>query len=170
MYTSVEAVISVLVKSPEDAALGNTAAALTTGQIEDAIASAGHEVDAKLANQYQVPFADYDSGDCPPLVSEITRDIAAYLADLTYRQDVDYTSMETDPVMLRYRRTQELLQLLIDGTIALTGATPNTPPAGPSTKPAVVNGYEGNLFDLCDFDLGTNPRHGRWEYWPSSEW
>ena len=164
-YTSVEAVLSILVRDVDD--VDSTAASLSTGQIEDAIESAETEVDAKLAHEYQVPFPEEDQ--TPPLIRDITRDIAAFLADLTFRRDADYTS-DNEPMLMRHRRAQELLALLSSGNIELQGALPiGGEVPGPSTKPVVKNaGYYGNLFTLDDFRLG--PDNGYPLYPTRTDW
>jgi phage gp36-like protein len=149
MYTSVGAVQAVLARSISQ--YDSTAASLSTDQLTAAINSAGSEIDARLAHQYKVPFRPLP--DTPPLIVEIARDIAAFLADLTFRQDVDYTS-ENEPILLRHRRAQSLLDMLAGGTISLTGAEPTEPVARPLEPYTAVNPYHGDLFTLRDFDLG----------------
>lgn len=163
-YTTPEVVQLVLARDIDQ--YDSTAAGLSTPQIEEAISNAQNEVDAKLALQYKVPFKDFP--DCPPLVAEITRDIAAFLADLTFRQDVDYTS-ENEPMLLRWRRAQELLQMLVVGSIQLTGVDVNEPVARPSVRPTSINTYDGQMFSLRDFDLG--PERPRYPLYPErTDW
>jgi phage gp36-like protein len=165
-YTTPEAVQFVLARDLDQ--YDSTAASLETGQLEDAIRSAQAEVDARLAMQYKVPFNAFPNS--PPLVAEITRDIAAFLADLTYRQDVDYTS-DNEPMLLRWRRAQGLLEMLVLGTITLTGAetNPTEPVERPASTTTVHNKYQGELFGLSDFDLGWE-RRGYPEYWPRTDY
>ena len=133
----------------------NTAASLTDEQIEEAIDSATNEVEARLAGQYIVPFSQPPQS--PPLIVEIVRDIAAFLADLTFRQDVDYTS-GNEPMLLRYQRALDLLQRLETGAITLPGAdTPDLPSAG-SGVGRPINPYEGDMFTMPDFGIG----YDRW--------
>jgi phage gp36-like protein len=137
----------------------STAASLSEAQLEEAIDSATNEVEARLSGQYIVPFSQ--PPDTPPLVAEIVRDIAAWLADLTYRQDTDYET-GNEPMLLRYQRALDLLSRLELGTLTLPGAdTPEVPSAGSGTgRP--INPYEGDMFTLRDFDLGYERYRSSW--------
>jgi phage gp36-like protein len=153
MYVRPAEVQLILARSQDEFA--STAASLSTPQLEEAIKGAEAEVNSRLAVQYVVPFAETPA--TPPLVSQITRDIAAFLADLNYRQDTDYTS-DNEPMLLRYRRAQELLGMLVDGSVVLTGVDVNSSPESRAeTNTSHLNPYQGQLFGLCDFDLGTWP-------------
>lgn len=150
-YTTPEAVRAVL--SRDSTNVGATASTLDEGKILTAIADATSQVDAALVQMYIIPF----DPDVPALVSQITRDIAAYDADLVYRQNKDYSS-NLDPVYLRYRKASNLLDQLRQGTIDLPGATHLTGSAGI----AVANPYSGSLFVSDEFDLqrGPLPQYG----------
>lgn len=123
-----------------------TAASLDDPELTEAISGAQQEVDAKLAVRYTVPFPD---SNVPDLVVKLTRDIAAYLADLTYRQGKDYES-DRDPVLLRYTRAQALLKDLSTGQADIEGPTP------PTTSGALYGHqpFEGSMFGLDSFNLG----------------
>jgi hypothetical protein len=164
MYVEVDAVRLILAR--DSGQFERTAAGLSEELIKDAIKSAEVEINAKLGLQYKVPFED---GDVPDLIQEIAKDIAAFMADLTFRQDVDYTS-DNEPMLLRYRRAEEMLQLLWDGSLTLPGATPSdTGPAPAERHYTVLNPYQGTLFDLQDFDLG--PERPRYPQYPlRTEW
>lgn len=138
VYVSPENVRAVLAKSEDD--YEGTAASLSDSKISEAIASAEAEVNARLSNRYRVPFV---AETVPKLVSDITRDIAAYLADLVYRGEVDHSS-ENEPVLLRHRRAEALLKGLADGDI--TAPTYDLPGVGQADRPKVLNAYTGRLF------------------------
>lgn len=129
-----------------------TAAALTDAELLDQIVEAGREIDARLADRYTVPFP-LDA--VPPLVAQLTRDVAAYLATLTHRrfQALD----DRHPVVLRYRRAQGILGDLQAGRASLEGGGPSSVPAADADA-TVVNQWEGDLFSLDDAGIYTADR------------
>lgn len=143
-YTSPADVRGVLTRDPAQQA--GTAASMADDELVAAIDAASREVDAKLAVRYTVPFP---GGAVPPLVEDLTRDIAAYLADLVYRQGKDYES-DRDPVWLRNQRAQELLKALSNGNADLESPTGPDPSAGM----VGVQPFRGSMFGLESFDLG----------------
>lgn len=145
MYVQVEEVRAVLARDPAQAP--NTAASLDVAAITSHIASAQAQVDGRIAGRYTVPFSD---AAVPKLVVDITRDIAAYLCDLTFRQGLDYES-DRDPVVLRYQQAQQLLGQIATGAIDLP-----VPGGGGESGGLLVarNRYSGDLFGLGDFGLG----------------
>jgi phage gp36-like protein len=155
VYVTADAVRAVLARDPNNPI--GTAAELGDADITSAITSAESEVDAALAVRYTTPFAD----PVPQLVQDLTRDIAAYLADLLYRQGKDYETTN-DPVLLRYQRAKDLLDKLASGKRDL----PSGPPVveGAATMRA-HNRYTGDLFGLDDFGLGVRSGHVRRPYW-----
>lgn len=156
-YVTPNEVRSIVARDEEQ--YDSTAASLTDAQIEEAIDSATNEVEARLSGQYIVPFSL--PPNTPPLVAEIVRDIAAWLADLTYRQDVDYTT-GNEPMLLRYQRALDLLTRIETGAITLPGAdTPELPTTGSGTGQP-INPYEGDMFRLKDFNLGYEWGRGSW--------
>lgn len=151
MYATVDDVRGVLARDP--AAPAGTAAELSDAEITTAITSAAAQVDSRLAGRYAVPFTD----PVPQLVADITRDIAAYLADLTYRQGKDYET-QMDPVVLRYQQAQALLAQLAAGQADLPVAPPVVESGG------VMRGfqpYTGRMFSSGEFGLGVDGS-GRW--------
>lgn len=125
-----------------------TAASLTDAELADAIGEAQQEVDARLSDQYGVPFAD---GAVPALVAQVTRDLAAFKATLVHRRGNPLDSR--DPVWLRYEHALSLLRQMGRGEVDLPGVA-DTASSG---EAAVVNPYEGTLFGLSDFGLGVRP-------------
>jgi len=150
-YVLPDAVRSVLVRDTDKTT--GSAASLTDATIQAAIDDAEAQVDGTLRLLYEVPF-----DPAPDLVVTITRDIAAYLADLTYRQSQDYSSA-LDPVYLRYQRALQNLQGIATDVITLdaprSDADGDEPDIGQAT---VVNVYRGALFSMGEF---LAPR-GRW--------
>ena len=131
-----------------------TAAELGDADITAAIVSAQAQVDGRLSARYSVPFVN----PAPQLVQDITRDIAAYLSDLTYRQGKDYES-DRDPVVLRYQQALALLAQIASGAIDLPVA-PGTTESGGVMRG--VNRYEGDLFQMRDFGLGVRGGRDVW--------
>jgi phage gp36-like protein len=134
----------------------STAASLSDVELNDAIGEAQGEVDARL------PGDPYPTGQAPPIVSAITRDIAAYLATLTFRRGLALDP--NDPVALRYKRATGLLADISAGRIDIDPATGAAVPA----EVAIVNPYGGDLFGVDDFhlrDLPTVPP-ARPQPWP----
>lgn len=123
-----------------------TAASLTDAELADAIAEAEQEVDGRLAARYAVPFPD---GSVPPLVAQITRDLASFKATLVHRKGDPLPA--DHPVRLRHDHAQALLRQLVRGEIDLPGVDEAV---GALRQAAVVNPYEGALFGLSDFGLG----------------
>ncbi len=145
MYVMANDVRAVLTKTPDTPQ--GSAAELDDEAITAAITSAQSEVDSRLAARYVTPFP---AGTAPQLVRDIVRDIAAYLADLVYRQGKDYESAQ-DPILLRHQRAQKLLDQITTGAVDLPAE------AGQRAGGAVMrphNRYTGRLFTAGDFHLG----------------
>lgn len=143
-YTTVEDLRGAL--APAGTPDGSTAAALIDAQLLDVVTEVSLEIDASLRDRYQVPFT---VGQVPPLVVKVTRDIAAFEATLIHRRGVSIGPDE--PIRLRYKRAQDLLDKLQAGKVDLQ--TP-APPSGTGGDPGYANPYEGDLFGLADAGLG----------------
>lgn len=145
-YTSPVAVRRVL--SPDgDRTDTGSAASLSDDDLEQAIAEAQAEIDARLASRYTVPF----SFPVPVVIEQATRDIAAYLGTLTFRRGDPIDA--NDPVQLRYNRAQALLASIQAGKTELPVGSDG--PLSEATADAeVINPYDGDLFQLSDFALG----------------
>jgi phage gp36-like protein len=141
-----------LILAPEGNPDPSTAAGLSDVELQEAIDEGASEINARLGSRYSVPFA----GAVPTLIEKLNRDIAAYLANLVYRRgdplDVD------DPVRLRYNRARDLLNQLAKGEVSLLGEAGIV--EGEGAEAFVVNPYDGNLFVLDDFSLGTREAIG----------
>lgn len=151
-YTTVEDLLYALAPGGQDTRSGDTAASLERTQLEDAITEASQEIDLRLAQRYTVPFEPV-----PPIIAQLTRDIAAYGATLTHRRGNPLG--QDHPIRLRYTKATGLLDKIADGTIELDEAEGVARDSG---EAFVVNPYEGNLWDLDSFDLGPSYNVGSW--------
>ena len=128
----------------------NNGSTLDEENLAAARVDAQDEIDARLALRYTVPFAPV-----PDLIKRITIAIAAYLADLNYRENRDMQT-ELNPVLQRYTRAQTLLGQLSTGEaiIPQDGSDPDNPPdTGAGIR--VASAYSRpDLVSACDFDLG----------------
>jgi phage gp36-like protein len=139
-YVTPSEVRDVLIENGVDPD-GSTAASGDDDAIEVAIGEAADEVDGRLAGRHTVPFTTV-----PSLIKTVTRDIAGYLATLTFRRGDPVPP--GDPVLLRYQRAQKILDGLASGDVALG---PSDPAGGAI---ATANVYEGTMFDTDTFALG----------------
>lgn len=144
-YVTPDQVRAVLAPDGESAD-GDTAAAMDDPAIQVAIAEAADEVDAALSQRYTVPF---DAAAMPSLIVSVARDIAAYLASLTFRRGDPLPA--GDPVQLRYARAKKILDSLANGSMTLGQSEPS------QGAVAVVNPYDENLFAAEDFSLAPAP-------------
>lgn len=153
-YATVADVRVILARDDSDPT--GTAATLPDVKITAELVAASAEVDARLAGRYLVPFAA-----APPLVATLTRDIAAYRANLLYRQSEDLAA--DDPMVLRYTAAQLLLEKLASGAADLPGVGTGD---GNSTAGVahVRNQYAGQLFGPDNFGLGYGQRQPRGSY------
>lgn len=160
-YTSVGAVRSALAPDGQQGPTGGTAASLPDHQLQNAIIEAANEINARISSRYALPL----SVPIPQIVESLNRDIAAYMATLTYRRNKALA--DDDPVSLRYQRAQKLLDGIGSGKVALpiVGGTETT-----SAEAAVANLYEGDLFGPEDFDLATDGARPRWQGGSEPDW
>lgn len=147
--------------APEEQDNGST---LDDENLAAARSDAQDEIDAKLALRYTVPFVPV-----PDLIKRITVAIAAYLADLNFRETRDMQT-ELNPVLQRYNRAIALLGQLATGEaiIPRDGSDPDNPPdTGAGIRVASSYSRPG-LVDVCDFDIGYPVR--RPPYWTPEGW
>lgn len=131
--------------------LSNTAADLTDAQMDDAIAEASATIDGYIGGFYAVPVADAgDPAATPHPIDFWARNIAAYLATLTYRQSMDFT--DTDPIARRYKDTLGALQAVAAGKMKLQIPQNETGNSAVAVGDA-FNPYVGDLWDPQDFSL-----------------
>lgn len=107
-------------------------------QLQDSINDAQIEVDLALSSFYTTPMNPVSD-----VIRFITRDIAVYLADLTFRMSKDYGDA-ANPIRLRYSRARNLLDGIVSGKYyiaveesqLLTGTS------------EVINPYDGDLITV----------------------
>lgn len=125
-----------------------TADKLSDAQIEADIVDADSEIDAALGDRYTVPFPT----PIPPLVTSLSINIAAYLADLRFRGGKEHAS-ELSPFYLRYRRSRQILNSISEGRGTIPGLPDDALNGGGSE---VFNPYDGILFNTAHI----------WTRWP----
>jgi phage gp36-like protein len=124
-----------------------TGASLSDIQIDDQISEADQEIDGRLTGSYKTPF-----DPVPVIITSISRDIAAYLCDLIFREVRDYQG-EQNPVVLRYKRAQELLGRIVKGEIDLPAETlPSDQPSSEGQITTVINPVCSGVTEQ-DFDI-----------------
>jgi phage gp36-like protein len=134
-----------------------TAAGLDENQLIDAINQADAKINGYVPDGYTVPMVTLPNED-PEVVVQVaanpfrfwSRDIAAYLATLTFKRNADVTA--DDPVRLRYEATMADLLLVRQGDYTLP---PSAGEAAVDGEISIHNLYEGNLFGPSDFALST---------------
>jgi len=121
----------------------NTAADMSDNTLTDAITEASAVVDSYVGG----PYSDTDT--VPSMVVYWTRDIAAFLATLTWRKSKDLTVM--DPVYLRYQLTLDRLMGIATGTTAMP--SDQLPTSDPYAGTVINPMGDWTLFNWWDFDL-----------------
>lgn len=129
-----------------------TAASFEDDQITDAIKEADGMIDTYLSGRFGIPT---DPDATPPSsvavypVRAWSRDIAAYLATLTYRKSKDL--QPDDPVRLRFNWVIGVLEKIAAGDLTPNLPQPPTPSDGFGPQGAFVyNQYNGKLFTMAD--------------------
>lgn len=154
---------------------GETGAILPDWQITDAINEAEGLINAYVAKRYVITPEEVEEinpenpGEtwvyfvAPSPLRGWTRNIAAWLATLTYRKNKDIG--EDDPVRLRFNMTMASLTSVKDHSIDL--ALPINEVG--TNESIALNLYDEPLFQLEDFNLGYGEHVGReWQrLWPS---
>lgn len=130
-----------------------TAASLEDEQLQEAIEQADDRINAYLAALYAVPVpVNTITGAVPGVVRALSRDIAAYLATLTFRKGKDLTP--TDPVALRYADALTFLTAVSRGQATLVGVATSTSSSATGEAGTALNAYNGSLFTTDQFDVG----------------
>lgn len=111
MYTTLDEVKQLLMGTA--GGLPAAADSLSDDQILAEINRAESEVDMRLSSIYIVPF-----DPVPTLIKYISRDIAAYFCDLTFRMSNNYGT-PLDPMIMRYQAAEALLDGLASGAFEL---------------------------------------------------
>lgn len=140
-----------------------SASGATDAQITTAIEDAKVEIDARLAVRYPTPFDDPDDPEMhpvPAVVSRINRDMAAYLATLTFLRGAPLAP--ESPVALRNAQAMRLLNDIATDKVTLTlpGGLPAEQEQDNVAGGAVaVNPYDGEMFTAREY--GIFPAIGR---------
>lgn len=135
----------------------NTAADLSDAQLQNAIDEADATIDGYLGGFYAVPVADNAQGVTPNPLPFWSRNIAAYVATLSYRGSQDFT--DTDPISRRYKDTLAALQNVAAGKMKLQLPENTTGNSGEAAG-QVFNPYVGDLWTPDDFNLSDAPNPG----------
>lgn len=148
MYSSPADVRNALTPGADEADQ-TTAASFANAQIEDAIKEADGMIDTYLSGRFGIPT----DPDVPTVavypVRAWSRDIAAYLATLTYRKSKDL--QPDDPIRLRFLWVIDVLEKIAAGDLTPNLPQPETPPDGYGPQGAFVyNQYSGKLFTMAD--------------------
>jgi phage gp36-like protein len=145
--------------------LGNTA-------LTDSINEADSTIDSYIGGRYATPVVSVgDPAVVPHPIDYWSRNIAAYLATLTFRNSMDFT--DNDPIARRYNATMLALTAVRDGKATLSIPELGADSAGEASGAAPpYQQYEGHMFDTKDFDLvpdlpGWNRIPG---YYPGRPW
>lgn len=138
----------------------NTAADFDDPQLQDAISEADARVDSYLAALYVTPVTETSA-----TVKALSRDIAAYLATLTYRKGKDL--QDADPVIRRYNDAIGFLKDAAAGRVTLTIPT-NSGDTATGEAGDALNRYTGDLFSQCDVDL--SPPRFNWPVMQQERW
>jgi phage gp36-like protein len=150
VYCDLDDIRDVLTRDAAvSAELQNNGSTLDEENLAAARLDAQSEIDARLATKYTVPFAPV-----PTLIMMITVNIAAWLADLNFRENRDMET-ELNPIYQRYQRAQALLGQLSTGEAIIPpdGSDPETPDPGSGIRVAAAYSRPP-LISWCDFDLG----------------
>jgi phage gp36-like protein len=163
-YCTAEDVIDVLTR--DAAQVTGNAASIDREAVDKSIQDAQAEIDSRLARKYTVPF-----NPVPPLVASLAQDIAAYLADLIFRENRDY-STELSPIYLRYQRAQAQLGRLQTGEAVIPpdSSDPENPPET-GTGIRVAAAYSrGPLVTGCEFDIQVGCLPTPAPFWTPEGW
>ena len=135
-----------------------TAADMTDPELNNAIAEADSTIDAYLTARYATPVAQTGTPAATPHpIDYWSRNIAAYLATLTFRGSMDFS--DTDPVVRRYKDTMAALREVQGGRMhLLIPANEGTASAVAASSP--INPYIGDLWTVDDFSVNGSDHPG----------
>ena len=138
----------------------STAASLPDAQIEDAINEAEDTIRAFIASRYKIVIAEVEDGNeyvsvAPKPLRGWCRDLAAFLAALTFRRNKDLG--EDDPIRLRWAMVMGFLKDVRDGKMDLDLPGPDDDTDSQGVH--VENLYQGKLFGMEDVGLGYDGSH-----------
>jgi phage gp36-like protein len=141
-------------------------------QLEDAIAEADGVINTYIGSWYTIPSViieleedPFEAFVAPGPVRTWSRDIAAYLATLTFMKNKNVT--EDDPVRQRYAMVMRMLTDIRDRKSYLDPEV--FPPNDANSNQqgvAIFNTYEGKLFGPQDFKLAPEGYANPQVFWP----
>lgn len=153
-YSTVAEVRSALTPAPTLATGRGSAAEFSDVQLEDAIAQADSRIDSYIGARYVTPVSPLVPIATPPVYPNVivylSRDLAGYLATLTYRGNQDMS--DNNPVYRRFADAMQLLMAVAKGQASLDipGNIGDDSSQGAGDP---INPYQGDLFHIRDFDL-----------------
>lgn len=161
-YCSRDEVVDVLTR--DAAEVEGNAGSDDPDAIDKAIRDAQAEIDSRLGTKYTVPFSPV-----PPLINSIAQDIAAYLADLIFRENRPHAT-ELSPIYLRYQRAQAMLGRLSTGEAIIPpdSSDPENPPDTGSGLRVAAAYSRGALITGCEFTIGAS--YQRPPHWSAEGW
>lgn len=137
------------------------ASAIPDERIDKELEGATAEIDARLSQQYVVPF-----DPVPELIRWICEAIAAYNSTLTFYETRDVS--DDNPVLRRYQKAMTTLDRLATGEMVLPPPGGTEPDPGFGTR-VVSTITRPGLVDISDFDItigaGQAPRYDTPEGW-----
>lgn len=167
-YSTPASVRKAIVPSSDGAVpnpLSHTAADLSDAELSDAIAEADSQIDGAIGGLYATPV-DITSG-VPHPIDYWSRNIAAYVATLSYRGSQDFS--DNDPIARRFKMTQDAMNMVATGkaSLPLPRNLGGSSEAAPGTA---INPYIGDLWTPDDFSLtpALSPHlsgRGGWSPW-----
>ena len=151
MYSTVKDVKDALAPTAQQ---NGTAATLSDTQIADAINEADAVINTYLGSIYTIPLLPVDPPTDPPAsygqepVRYWSRDIAAFLATLTFKRNQDVPA--DDPVRLRFNLAMKMLDDIKNGKTTL----PFPPAGGNDGAGAFVFNTIPHMFNPLDSGYG----------------
>lgn len=117
-----------------------TPAHLSDAQIEYEISNADLQIDAVLRRRYSLPLPE----PVPPVIKNLSIDIAASLVDMQFRGSREYASV-LHPARLRYERALLILDRIATGDYPLYNDDDPLAPSAIGDEAAVFNPYKGDV-------------------------
>jgi phage gp36-like protein len=145
LYATVDQLRSVM--GGTDSGTG-TAAQLTDTQLTLALQAGTNRVSAYVGNTFD---SSSPQAEPPPILQDLTLDLAAFWALTTYIKNKEVTAQH--PVYLKYKDAMSLLEDIRDGKVL--AATPVPGSAGEATG-TVINRIP-NIFSDDDSNVAFNP-------------
>lgn len=143
-----------------DADDDTTAASLSDDDLTDAIDRSTGIVNTYLSTRFKTPIpVELDPDD---MLKTWVSVLAAYDATLVYSKGMDIGA--DDPIRLRFGQVMDMLKDIRDGKIIPPWPGPD--PVTGAGEVTIVNRYQGDMFDLRDFDIHDARRPYGWGVLP----